>query len=156
MSDASLVRRVDMLEETLNSLTQLPERFTTLEQRFDGLEGRFETVEARFETVEARFETVEARLGLVESQFVQLRTEMRDEFSAVRQEMAELPTKQDLAGFATRAEMLAMKAELQDDIYGVNRDLTGHILETQRQMRVLYEDLVARINTLGESRSSGA
>ena len=149
MSDASLVRRVDMLEETLNSLTQLPERFTTLEQRFDGLEGRFETVEARFETVEAR-------LGLVESQFVQLRTEMRDEFSAVRQEMAELPTKQDLAGFATRAEMHAMKAELQDDIYGVNRDLTGHILETQRQMRVLYEDLVARINTLGESRSSGA
>jgi hypothetical protein len=142
MSDASLVRRVDMIEETADSLKQLPERFTTLEQRFDGLE--------------SRFEAVEGRLGLVESQIVQLGTEMRDEFSAVRHEMAELPTKQDLAGFATRAEMHAMKAELQDDIYGVNRDLTGHIVETQRQMRVLYEDLVARINTLRESRSSGA
>src|SRR4029079_294022 len=127
MSDASLVRRVDMLEETLNSLKQLPGRFTALEQRFDGLEGRFITVEGR--------------LGVVESQIVQLRTEMRDEFSAVRREMA---TKQELA---------ALKAELQDDIYGVNRDLTGHIVETQRQMRVLYEDLVARISTIGESRS---
>src|SRR6476469_6157779 len=105
MSDASLARRVDMLEETVNSLKQLPERFVTLEHRFDGLEGRFITVEGGLITVAGR-------LGVVESQIVQLRTEMRDES-------------------------------------GVNRDLTGHIVETQRQMRVLYEDLVARITTLG-------
>jgi len=57
---------------------------------------------------------------------------------------------------ATKQELVAVKAELQDDISGVNRDLTGHIVETQRQMRVLYEDLVARITTLGESRLSGS
>jgi hypothetical protein len=125
MNVAALARRVEMLEETVESLKRVPDHIGALE----------------------------VRVGSLESQVLQLRTEMGDGFSAVRHEIAELPTSQVLAGFATRTEMHAMKAELQDDIYGVNRDLTGHIVETQRQMRVLYEDLVARITTIGESRS---
>jgi len=179
MNDAGFVRRMQMLEETVESLKRLPDRVGALE----------------------------VRVGSLESQVLQLRTEMRDGFSAIEQRMAtkddltqfagkgdltrfatkddlerfatkedlerfatkedlerfatnddleRFATKDDLTRFATRVEMYAMKAELQDDIYGVNRDLTGHIVETQRQMRVLYEDLVARITTLGDSRSSGA
>jgi hypothetical protein len=63
---------------------------------------------------------VEGRLTGVESQIVQLRLEMADGFSAV-------------------------KAEFRDEIAVHARETAGHVLETQRQMRVLYEDLVGRI-----------
>ena len=37
-----------------------------------------------------------------------------------------------------------MKVELREDIASLGRELTGHILETQRQMRMLFEEHVSR------------
>ena len=51
-----------------------------------------ESVETKVESLEQRVTEVEKlprRIGRVESQIVQLRTEMRDEFSSVRTEMRE-------------------------------------------------------------------
>jgi phage host-nuclease inhibitor protein Gam len=86
-----------------------------------------QTVESRVESLETRvtkLEELPARIDDLTSQVSQLRTEMRDEFSTVRSEMA--------AGFA------AAKAET--DGLAV-------------QMRVLHEDVIARIAMLQEQRS---
>ena len=76
----------------------LPERVTILEQRVEDLA------------------SLTARVTGVELQILQLRDEMRMEFSAVRQEIRE--------GFH----------------------------ETRRYMRVLHEDVIARIAALGDAR----
>jgi len=65
-------------------------------------------------------------LGL---QIVQLRTEMRSEFSAVR-------------------------AEIQGGDEETRRSLRGEIEETRRQMRVLHEDIIGRLALLHEDRES--
>jgi uncharacterized protein YoxC len=70
-----------------------------------------------------RLEELPARIDDLTSQVSQLRTEMRDEFSAVRTEMA--------AGFGT--------AEAKTDGLAV-------------QMRMLHEDVIARIALLHEGR----
>ncbi len=69
------------------------------------------------------------RVTNVELQIVHLRTEMRGEFSSIRRDMA---TKEDLAGFATKEDL----STLAD------------------QMRMLHEDLVGRLQVLGEAWSS--
>jgi predicted phage gp36 major capsid-like protein len=89
---------------------------------------RVEILERKVEVLE----TLPERVTAVELQLVQLRDEMRVEFSA------------------TRAEMRAGDEE-------IHRTLRAEIREgdeeTRRYMRVLYEDLVARISLLQEGRS---
>ena len=119
MRDANIVRRVEMLEETVSALRSLPSQVGALEVRMAG----------------------------VEPQILQLRTEMRDEFSAVRQDLKEMGTRQDL---------LDVRAELREDIAGAIRDLSGHILESEqrsdRRTRALFEDVIARIAMMGDRR----
>ena len=61
----------------------MDERVTDLEKLAESLA----PLPVRMEAVEGRLGARDARLGTVESQIVQLRTEMRVEFSAVRREM---------------------------------------------------------------------
>ena len=70
-----------------------------------------------------QLEQLPGRMDRLESQIVHLRTEMRDEFSAVRQEMRE--------GFA--------KAEAGDE-------------QTRNYMRVLFEDYIGRLKTIDEGK----
>jgi hypothetical protein len=142
MPDADLARRVEMLEETLTSLRQVPDDLKVLK----------------------------GRMTRVEVQVLQLRTEMRDEFSAVRAEMA---TKADLAemrrDMATKEDLVAMrrdmaanelaqlKRELRDEIAGMGRDLAQIILDTQSQMtegqsqtRVILEEIRSLVSVRRE------
>ena len=175
MPDADLTRRVEMLEETLKSLRQVPDDLKALK----------------------------SCTTRVEVQILQLRTEMRDEFSAVRGEMAtkadlaemrkDIATKADLAEMrmatkadlaeirmatkadlaemrmATKADLAAMrrdmaanelaelKCELREDIAGMGRDLAQIILDTQRQMtegqsqtRVILEEIRSLVSVRRE------
>jgi len=86
------------------------------------------------------------RMGRAESQILQLRTEMRDEFSVIRREMA---TKADLAAglsairaeMATKTELAALRTELrveiQDSVAGAVRELSGAIGETRADIKTL-------------------
>ena len=115
----------------------MDERVTDLEKVAKSLAPlpvRMETVEARLGVVETRLGTVETRLSTVESQIVQQRTEMHVEFSAVRREMADF------------------RSELRADIAAQGVELTGHIHATQREMRVLHEEVIRRIALIGEGR----
>jgi phosphoglycerate-specific signal transduction histidine kinase len=125
MTDRTLTERVTILEQTVEDLAVLP-----------------------------------ARVAGVELQIVQLRDEMRLGFSAVRQEMAGL--REDLLDTirhgddAVRGELHAEMRELRSEMQRLREELRGEIREgdqeTRRYMRVLHEDVIARIAALGDAR----
>jgi len=135
--DADLIRRVEHLEKTVESLRDLPDRTAKLE----------------------------ARMGAVETQIVHLRAEMRDEFSAIRRDMVtkqdfktelaaireEMVTKDDLrdelSRFATKDDLNALRNEVREDIADLGRDFAARLLESEGRTRVLIEDLASRITT---------
>ena len=83
-----------------------------------------------------------ARVAGVELQIVQLRAEMREAFSATRVEL--------------RSEMHGIRDELRTEMHGMRDDLRNEIRAgdqaTRDFMRMLYEDTIARIATMGEGR----
>lgn len=95
------------------------------------------TIEERVFTLEEQMRDLRelpTQVAELRSEFSQLRAEMRDEFSAIRGEIA---MKAD-AGFV-HGEFGALRAEV----------IAGDE-ETRRQMRVLHEDLVGRIALIQE------
>jgi hypothetical protein len=98
----TFMQRVEKLENTVESLVGLPAAVGELRERVAGLEGR---------------------TSALESQIVQLRIEMKGEFSAVRGEMADLTS---------------LLAQTRDSL--------------SRQMLMLHEELVSRIALIGEGR----
>jgi predicted phage gp36 major capsid-like protein len=107
----------------------------SLEEPMNGLERRVKILEQLPERVTA-----------LESQIVQLRDEMRSEFSATR---AEARAGDEETRRTLREEIRAGDEETRrvlttrmDDLFGAN----------ERHMRLLHEDLVQRIATLKENR----
>jgi hypothetical protein len=97
-----------------------------------------QTLESKVEDLETRvtrLEELPARIDDLTSQVSQLRTEMRDEFSAVRTEMAD--------GFATVRSELGADIEARTDALAV-------------QMRMLHEDVIARIALLHAGAAEAA
>ena len=89
----------------------------------------------RVENLERRMELLEGlptRMSAVELQIRQLRTEMGDQFSAMRAELAEI-----------RAEGEAVRTELRKEIRDGDE-------ETRRHMRVLHEEVLSRIAAIRE------
>jgi hypothetical protein len=117
MNEADVVRRVEMLEETVESLRRrLPEDMKALNRRVTG----------------------------VELQILLLRTEMREEFSAVRSEMA---TKSETA---TKKDLADLREELREDIAATARESVALHLESQRQSRMMFEELRSMLRVLGD------
>jgi hypothetical protein len=83
-------------------------------------------------------EELPARVTSIEMQIVQLRTEMRDEFSAVRAEI--------------RAGDYALREEMRDGNEQLRRDMVDVNDRTLTQMRVLHEEVLERIAKLDEGR----
>ncbi|CAN5365890.1 hypothetical protein BH23ACI1_BH23ACI1_14340 [soil metagenome] len=134
-------------------------------------------IEFRLESLERRVTNLEllpARIDDLASQILHLRTEMRAEFSAVRgevagqgttlrqeiaeqggmlrQEMAEQGgmLRQELAeqGGMLRQEMAEQGAALRDEF---RSDLRREIDGLATHMRVLHEEVIARIALLGDA-----
>ena len=111
-----------------------------------------QTVEHRVLKLEqrmTRLEELPSRMERLESQIVQLRTEMRDEFSAVRQEMRDEFS-------AVRQETADLGSTLHEAIRATNEQTVTRLTEAveagRRETRVLFEELVSRIATLNEAR----
>jgi len=111
-------------------------------------------------------ETLPERVTAVELQIVQLRGEMRDGFSAVRQEL-----RGEIAGMAAtlRGEMASMEGRLRGEMTGMEDRLREEMAavagglreeirtgdaETRRYMRVLHEEVLARIAAIDTGRRS--
>ncbi len=122
MAEGDLLRRVEKLEETVDSLRDLPERTTRLE----------------------------VQMGNVELQIVHLRDEMHSGFSAMQRDIAAVRTELKEEGTAIRAELAAQGAELREDIAGVSRDLSAKFLDLGTQIQVQIEGLHSVIATTRE------
>ena len=134
-----------------------------------------QTVETRIERLEQRVTAIEqlpARMDRLELQIVQLRSEVRGEFSAIRDE-AQTGTAEAVRSL--RAEIRAGDEEtrrvLREEIRGGDEETrrvlreefqTGYVLittalveqteELRRHMRVLFEEAVSRIAYAQENR----
>ena len=89
------------------------------------------------ENLERRVDLLEllpARVSALELQIQQLRTEMGEQFSDTRQQFREI-----------RAEGEKIRHELR-------REIREGDEETRRYMRVLHEEVLARIAMIGEAR----
>jgi predicted phage gp36 major capsid-like protein len=108
-----------------------------------------QSLERRMDMLERGVEPLEQlpeRITALESQFVQLRDEMRAEFSTVRSEVrAGDEGTQRTLGDEIRIGDEETRRVLRDEIRAGDE-------ETRRYMRVLHEDLVTRITMLGDGR----
>jgi uncharacterized membrane-anchored protein YjiN (DUF445 family) len=121
------------------------------------------------------------RVTSLESQVLQLRQEMRDEFSATRSAFrselaskgelaqavttlrAELVTKSELAQavtalrgeLATKGELGQAVTTLRGEIAAAVTTLSKAIADTNTHMRTLHEEAISRIATMGEGRQPG-
>jgi hypothetical protein len=107
-----VIERVEKLERTAESLAELPGQMTALAGRMG--------------QVEARLGQVEGRVGSLELQIVQLRTETKEGFSAVRSDLL---------------EVINSSARATQELF----------TQTWTQMRVLHEEVIERVKRLGET-----
>jgi hypothetical protein len=101
---------------------------------------RVEVLERKVEELE----TLPDRVTRVELQLVQLRDEMRGEFSAIRGGAGE-----DLTLSTLRQEIRAIKEETRRVL---REEIRSGDEETRPYMRVLHEDVMARLATISEGR----
>ena len=101
------------------------------------------------------------RVTSLESQVLQLRQEMRDEFSATRSAFrSELASKGELAQavtalrgeLATKGELGQAVTTLRGEIATAVTTLSKAIADTNTHMRTLHEEAISRIATMGEGR----
>ena len=99
------------------------------------------TLTQRVEILEqtvAELASLPSRMTAVELQIVRLRDEMHAGFSAVRPELAVM--RDDL------------RTELKSTAESLRAEIRSGDEETRRYMRVLHEDVIARIAALGDAR----
>lgn len=84
-----------------------------------------------------------AHVESLELQIVQLGGDMRAEFSAIRQGMS------SESGWV-RAEFAAVRQEFA----AIRQEIRDGDEETRRYMRILHEEVLSRIASLGEGRNS--
>lgn len=94
----------------------------------------------------ALLEQLPVRMTALESQFVQLRDEMRAEFSAIRAE--------GRAGDVESVRLLREEIRAGDEETRrvLREEIRSGDEETRRYMRVLHEEVIERIRVLSESR----
>ncbi|MBA2304681.1 MAG: hypothetical protein H0W08_18890 [Acidobacteria bacterium] len=96
-----------------------------------------------------RLEELPSRMDRLESQFVQLRTEIHDEFSAVREEMRSVQT-------GLGAEIRSGDAGLRQEMRSVETGLREAIAESRVHTRVLFEEYVGRLAVVDEGKNAKA
>ena len=136
MPKPTLPERVEILEEQVGALEELPARVTAVEwqlvQLRTAMGDEFSAVRSETAQLGTTLREEIAQLGTT------LRNEMEQLGTTLRNEMEQL-------GTTLRAAMGEHETMLRDEIRAGDE-------ETRRYMRVLHEDLVGRIALLQEAR----
>ena len=113
-----------------------------------------QTLASRVDRLERRVEGLEAlpeQMARLETQFLQFREEGRSEFSAVRAEFR-------AGDEGLRVEMTAgdesLRAEFRAVAEGLRAEIRAGDEETRRLMRVLHEDVIARLSLIQEQKGN--
>ena len=121
--------RVQLLEERVTSLEELPPRMAGLELQIVQLRTE---MHAEFSAVRGEIRLVDVRLGSVEA--------------GLREEIRSL-------GTGLREEIRSVETGLREEIHSVETGLRLAIDEAQVQTRVLFEDFVARLAVVDEGKN---
>ena len=133
-----------------------------------------QTIENRVDQLERRVTELERspeRITAVESQIVQLRTEMRGEFSAVREEIrsGDEQTRRVLGERIDETTRVVQRIDETTRVLGERSDETHRMVqridettrvlaerleENGRHMRVLHEEVIGRIAIIQEGQSA--
>lgn len=124
MEQPAIVERLARLEEKVSQLEASPVSTLRTEMNTGFAEVRAEFAEVRAE---------------VRAEFAEVRAEVRAEFAEVRAEFAEF-----------RAEVRQQFEAIDGRFGALEAKLDTGLEDTRRYMRILYEDLVTRIATIGE------
>ena len=153
MPDELLSDRVERLEKTVEGLETLPAAVAALGDRVGSVETQILQLRS-----EVHNEVSDVRSEM-RTEFAAVRSEMRTEFAAVRSEL-----QTGLASVKTelRQEMHEGFAAARDDMLvglaNVTSELGRQIRETaeegKRHSRMLFEEALGRIATLGEHRDA--
>ena len=162
MQPRSIEERVAMLDGQMQEMRDLPQRVTSLELQIVQLR---QEMRDEFSATRAEF-----RSDLAQA-VTTLRGETRDDLTqAVVTLRGEMATKDDLAQAVTmlRGETATLRGEmatkgelgqavttLREEIAGAVTTLTRAMADTNAQMRVLHEEALSRIATIGEGRRPG-
>jgi hypothetical protein len=155
MAQESLETRVDMLERQVEILEQLPARVTALELQFVQLR---DEMRAEFSATRAEAHTLneETRRGLrdeIRAGDEETRRVLREEIRAGDEETRRVLREEIRAGDEETRRVLREEIRAGDE--ETRRVLRGEIRagdeETRRYMRVLHEEVIDRLRTIGES-----
>jgi predicted nuclease with TOPRIM domain len=164
MPEATPTERIRILEQRVAGLESLPGRVTAVERQIvqlreemrdgfsairqemtsevGGLRGEFGELRGEFGELRGEFGELRGEFGELRGEFGELRGEfgkLRGEFGELRGEVDELRGEVD---------------ELRDKVDKVRGELRAEIRagdeETRRFMRVLHEEVIARIAAIGE------
>ena len=126
-----------------------------------------QSVENRFERLERRVTEIEqlpARMDRLELQIVQLRAEMRDEFSAIRQaiqigdEGGQRSLERGEKSGGLREEIrngnVMVATALTEQIEDARTESRSLFEDARRENRVLFEEALARIASIQEGLSA--
>ncbi len=154
MNVAELARRVEMLEETVESLKRLPDRVGALEVRVDSLASQ--VLQLRTEMHDG-FSAIEGRMA-TKDDFARMATKDDLEAMATKYNLAQMATKDDLAvmaarynlaRMATKDDLAQLGGELREEMSSAVREMAGFVLATERRLLeripVLVEDVLSRI-----------
>jgi hypothetical protein len=172
MNVAELARRVEMLEETVESLKRLPDRVGALEVRVDSLASQvlqlrtemrdgFSAIEGRMATKDdfAQMATKDDFVRMVtKDDLARMATNDDLEAMATKYNLAQMATKDDLAvmaarynlaRMATKDDLAQLGGELREEMSSAVREMAGFVLATERRLLeripVLVEDVLSRI-----------
>ena len=154
MNVAELSRRVEMLEETVESLKRLPDRVGELEVRVDSLASQ--VLQLRTEMHDG-FSAIEGRMA-TKDDLARMATKDDLEAMATKYNLAQMATKDDLAvmaarynlaRMATKDDLAQLGGELREEMSSAVREMAGFVLATERRLLeripVLVEDVLSRI-----------
>jgi hypothetical protein len=163
MNVAALARRVEMLEETVESLKRLPDRVGALEVRVDSLASQVLQLRTEmrdgFSAIEGRMAT-KADLARMATKDDLTRMATKDDLAqmatkddlaqmATKDDLAQMATKDDLARMATKDDLAQLGGELREEMSSAVREMAGFVLATERRLLeripVLVEDVLSRI-----------
>ena len=167
MARHSLADRVEKLEKAVDDPGKLPARVEALEARTDALDvqfGQFHTdmrveFSAMREEMRAGFAHVNNRLAKVDSQLAEVNerfAKVDDQFAEVNERFAKVDDQfaQVNERFAKVDDQFAQVnerfAKVDEQLVNVRQEIRQGDEETRRFMRVLHEDVIARIAVLGE------
>ena len=159
MNVAELSRRVEMLEETVESLKRLPDRVGALEVRVDSLASQ--VLQLRTEMHDG-FSAIEGRMA-TKDDLARMATKDDLEAMATKYNLAQMATKDDLAvmaarynlaRMATKDDLAQLGGELREEMSSAVREMAGFVLATERRLLeripVLVEDVLSRITIRNE------